>query len=110
MDSSPPGSSVHGISRQEYWNGLPFLSPGDLPDPGTEPVSPALAGRFFTSATWEALSNIVIAKQMVASNCCCCSVCTETYSLSRCRENKEEASVLKAGPTHLSGADCNMTV
>ena len=99
-----------GFSRQEYWNGLPFLSPGDLPDPGTEPVSPALAGRFFTSATWEALSNIVIAKQMVASNCCCCSVCTETYSLSRRRENKEEASVLKAGPTHFSGADCNMTV
>ena len=99
-----------GFSRQEYWNGLPFLSPGDLPHPGMGPVSPALAGRFFTtSATWEALSKIVIAKQMVASNCCC-SVCTETYSLSRCRENKEEASDLKAGPTHLSGADCNMTV
>ena len=31
-----------GFSRQEYWSGLPFLSPGDLPDPGIEPVSPAL--------------------------------------------------------------------
>ena len=31
-----------GFSRQEYWSGLPFPSPGDLPDPGTEPVSPAL--------------------------------------------------------------------
>ena len=31
-----------GFSRQEYWNGLPFLSPGDLPDPGIEPESPAL--------------------------------------------------------------------
>ena len=30
-----------GFPRQEYWSGLPFLSPGDLPDPGTEPVSPA---------------------------------------------------------------------
>ena len=30
------------FSRQEYWNGLPFLSPGDLPDPGMEPGSPAL--------------------------------------------------------------------
>ena len=29
-----------GLSRQEYWSGLPFSSPGDLPDPGTEPVSP----------------------------------------------------------------------
>ena len=34
--------------RQEYWSGLPFPSPGDLPDSGTEPASPALAGRFFT--------------------------------------------------------------
>ena len=34
---------------QEYWSGLPFPSPGDLPDPGIEPVSPALAGRFFTT-------------------------------------------------------------
>ena len=31
-----------GFSRQDYWNGLPFPSPGDLPDPGTEPRSPAL--------------------------------------------------------------------
>ena len=30
--------------REEYWNGLPFPSSGDLPDPGTEPSSPALAG------------------------------------------------------------------
>ena len=45
--------------RQEYWNGLPFPTPGDLPDPGTELaslVSPALAGGFFTTGiTWEAL-------------------------------------------------------
>ena len=41
-----------GFSRQEYWSGLPFPSPGDLPDPGIEPASlasPALAGGFFTS-------------------------------------------------------------
>ena len=38
-----------GFSRQEYWSGLPFPSPGDLPDPGTEPRSPALAGGFFTT-------------------------------------------------------------
>ena len=42
MDCSPPGSSVHGILRQEYWNGLPFTSPGDLPAPGIKPASPAL--------------------------------------------------------------------
>ena len=31
-----------GFSRQEYWSGLPFFSPGDLPDPGIKPRSPAL--------------------------------------------------------------------
>ena len=38
-----------GFSRQEYWNGLPFPSPGDLPDRGIKPTSPALAGGFFTT-------------------------------------------------------------
>ena len=38
-----------GFSRQEYWSGLPFPSPWDLPDPGIEPASPALPGRFFTA-------------------------------------------------------------
>ena len=54
MDS--PQSHVAGqahlsmdFSRQEYWNGLPFPLPGDLPDPGITPASPALAGRFFTA-------------------------------------------------------------
>ena len=43
--------------RQEYWNGLLFPSPGDLPDPGIKARSSALAGGFFTtSATWETLS------------------------------------------------------
>ena len=45
-----------GFPRQEYWNELPFLPPGDLLDPGIEPASlasPALAGGFFTtSTTW----------------------------------------------------------
>ena len=38
-----------GFPRQEYWSGLPFPSPGELPDPGIEPESPALAGGFFTA-------------------------------------------------------------
>ena len=38
-----------GFSRQEYCTGLPIPSPRDLPDPGIELVSPALAGRFFTT-------------------------------------------------------------
>ena len=47
-----------GFSRREYWSGLPFLPPGDLPDPGIQSASltsPASAGRFFiTGGTWEA--------------------------------------------------------
>ena len=50
------------ISRQEYWSGVPFPTPGDLSDLGIEPkslVSLALAGGFFTtSATWEAYTYI----------------------------------------------------
>ena len=38
-----------GFPRQEYWNGLQFSSPGDLPDPGIEFMSPALAGGFLTT-------------------------------------------------------------
>ena len=41
-----------GFPKQEYWNGLPFPSPGDLPNPGIEPVSlesPALGGEFFAT-------------------------------------------------------------
>ena len=48
-----------GFSRQDYWSGLPFPSPGDLPSPGVKPislVSPALEGGFFTTGgTWEVL-------------------------------------------------------
>ena len=43
-----------GFSRQEYWSGLPFPISGNLPNPGIKPkslLSPALAGRFFTTST-----------------------------------------------------------
>ena len=53
-----------GFSGQEYWHGLPFPPAGDLPDAGIEPVSlmsPAFAGRFFTtSATWEACVHMLV--------------------------------------------------
>ena len=42
MDYSLPGSSVPGIFQQDFWSGLPFPSPGDLPDPEIEPGSPTL--------------------------------------------------------------------
>ena len=48
-DCSPPGSSGHEISRQEYWRGLSFPSPGDLPHPRIKPTSLALADGLFTT-------------------------------------------------------------
>ena len=42
MDCSPSGSLPMEFSKQENWSGLLFLSPANLPDPGTEPTSPAL--------------------------------------------------------------------
>ena len=42
-----------GLPRLEYWSKLPFPSPGNLPEPGTEPVSPALVGEFFTNESPE---------------------------------------------------------
>ena len=52
MDCGPPGSSVHGFSREEYWSGLPCPPPGDLPNPGIKPTSPeapAFPGGFLTT-------------------------------------------------------------
>ena len=49
VDHSPPAPLSIEFSSQEYWSGLSFPSLGVLPDPGIEPESPALAGRFFTT-------------------------------------------------------------
>ena len=58
MDCSPPDFSVHGISRQEYWSGLPFPSPGDLLDPGIKPTSPVLQAVFTPQSPFEHIRNI----------------------------------------------------
>ena len=54
MDTGACQLLFMGFSSQEYWTELPCSAPGNLPDPGTEPASPALVGQFFTTAaTWE---------------------------------------------------------
>ena len=50
-----------GFPRQEYWNGLTFPSPGDLPDPGIEPAG----GFFYHWATWEVQKAFRIAKMLL---------------------------------------------
>ena len=64
---------------QEYWNKLPFPPPGDFPDPGikpTSPVSPALAGGFFTTeTTWKApVWSIVLVKSSISLLIFCLNV------------------------------------
>ena len=65
--STPPGSSVRGFFRQEYWSGLPCPSPGDLPDPGIEPGSPALQV--------DSLPAELLGKPHSKACCCCCCCC-----------------------------------
>ena len=57
MDCSPPGSSFHG---KEYWSGLPFPPPGDLPEPGIEPRSPTLQAHFLASEPHSKLLNFFV--------------------------------------------------
>ena len=52
MNYRLPVSTVHGISQQEYWSGLPFLSPGDRSNPGIEPESPTLQVDSFLTELW----------------------------------------------------------
>jgi len=65
------------FSRQEYWSGLPFLSPGDLPDPGFRPeplVSPALVYGFFTTVPPESPIYTLVVVQS-SSRVCCLTLC-----------------------------------
>ena len=82
-----------GFPRQEYWSGLPFPSPGDLPHAGIEPsspMSPALAGGFFTtSATWEALQHGIKCSNTWKSH----SPVTGPWFSSRYRGREEKAAL-----------------
>ena len=65
-----------GYSKQEYWSELSCPPPGDLPDPGIEPTSLALAGEFFTtSATWEAPNDWICKDQINYCLLKCSSYC-----------------------------------
>ena len=59
MDCNLPGSAVHGISQARIVEWITIPSPGDLHNPGIEPKSPALAGRFFTIESPGKLANMV---------------------------------------------------
>ena len=71
-----------GFPRQEYWSGLPFPSPGDLPDAGIEPAShvSCIDRQFFTtSVTWEALLSKGVIKPALEKD-----VFPETFEFGNC--------------------------
>ena len=91
------------FSRQEYWTGLLFPIPGDLPDPSIKPTSPALAGGFSTSASWEARSGdawckiiIILRTKFRGSFQCSCSDITKICIIIAFSLNLS-LKVLKAG-------------
>ena len=57
-----------GFSRQEYWSGYPFPSPGDLPNPGIGPTSPALAGGFVPRNHQGSLQGELCSPELVCGN------------------------------------------
>ena len=69
MDYSLPGSSVCGDSPGKNTGvACHFPSPGDLPNPGIKPESPALAGSFFTAEPWPAQSNSLLELKLIFSS------------------------------------------
>ena len=73
MDYSPPGPLSSEFSRQEYWIGLPFPSPGNLPDPGIKVGSPALQAGSLPSEP-PGKSNNLIFFLVVAYHLSLCSI------------------------------------
>ena len=69
VDCSPPGFSVQGFPRQEYWSGLPFPPRGDLPDPKIQPTSPeppAGSDSFFkTEPPREQISQLIMLNKLI---------------------------------------------
>ena len=60
-----------GFSRQEYWSGLPFLSPGDLPDPGIEPKCPAVQVDSLPVELCRKVATNYVRNLKVQCNCVC---------------------------------------
>ena len=70
-----------GFSRKEYWSGLPFPSPGDLPDPGIEPGSPAFQVDALTSEPWGTwIKKSSLSEKTTAMKYTCTHVCLYVYT------------------------------
>ena len=88
-----------GFPRQEYWNGLSFPPPGDLPDPEIEPLSPILEGGFFTTQTPGKPPELNDDLQMCFS--LGFALTWETFSMNFRTKNLQQTSSLKIGEVTL---------
>ena len=88
-----------GFPRQEYWNGLSFPPPGDLPDPEIEPLSPILEGGFFTTQTPGKPPELNDDLQMCFS--LGFALKWETFSMNFRTKNLQQTSSLKIGEVTL---------
>ena len=70
MDCSPPGSLSMGFSRQEFWSGLPWPPPGNLPNPEIEPRSPTCRWILYVWSTREA--HFALGYRIVSGEQCIC--------------------------------------
>ena len=80
------------FSRQEYWNGLSFPTPGDLLDPGFEPMSPALVGRLFLLGSPLMLVKLCSKSFKLSFS----SMCTEKFQMYKLDLEKTEKPVIKS--------------
>ena len=81
------------FSRQEYWSGLPFPSPGDLPNPGIQPTAHALAGRFFTDEPTGEHLDTILSLQLTKNNFITYQLNTLDPQFSLLRKGSCQASV-----------------
>ena len=96
------------FSRQEYWGGLLFASPGDLPNPGIKPASPAMAGRFVNTESSGQHIYIVVLYQMLSpysllQNTECSSLC---HTIGPCCLSFYTCLVTQSCPTLCNPMDC----
>ena len=101
-----------GFSKQEYWSGFPFLSPGDLPDPGIKPRSPALQADALPSEPPGKPKNVQITVQLhsfhiLARLCSKSFKGVISYTLRACLKNESE--VAQSCPTLWDPMNCNLS-
>ena len=109
LDCSPPGSSIMGFSRQEYWSVLPFPTPGDLPDTGIEPRSPTMQADALASeppgkpSEPERTSNTDFSRCL--HHACVCSVISNSFDPMECSPPRFLCPWHFPGKT--TGVDCH---